>query len=52
MLTGLAFQHYLEYDIRNVQADYEGLKLNAAQQLLVYDGSNILCGNILHSINR
>jgi hypothetical protein len=46
MLTGLALRLYLEYVIRNVQANYKGLKLNVAQQLLAYADINILCGNI------
>jgi hypothetical protein len=52
MLTGLAFQLYLEYVIRNVQANYNGLKLSVAQQLLVCADINVLCGNILKGINR
>jgi len=52
MLTGLAFQLYLEYVIRNVQAKYEGLKLNVAQQLLVYADINIVSGNILQNIKQ
>jgi hypothetical protein len=47
MLTGIAFQLYLEYVIRNVQAKYDVLKLNVAQQLLVCADINIVCGNIL-----
>jgi len=49
MLTGLAFQLYLEYVTRNVQEKYEELKLNVA---LVYADTNIVGGNILKSINR
>jgi hypothetical protein len=49
MLTGLAFQLYLEYVTRNVQEKYEELKLNVA---LVYADINIVGGNILKSINR
>jgi hypothetical protein len=37
----------LDYVIRKVQADQEGLKLNGAHQLLIYaDSVNILGGNI------
>ena len=42
----------LEYTIRRVQVNYEGLKLNCTHQLLVYaDDVNIL-GGILHSIKK
>jgi len=40
----------LEYDIRRVQVNYNGLKLNGTHQLLLYaDGINIM-GESVHTI--
>jgi hypothetical protein len=42
----------LEYDIRRVQANHEGLKLNGTHQRLVYaDNINILGGSV-HAIKK
>jgi hypothetical protein len=42
----------LEYAIRRVQANQEGLKLNGTHQLVVYgDGGNILGGSV-HAVKR
>jgi len=42
------FPKYLEYTIRRVQVNHDGLKLNGTHQLLAYaDDVNILEGSIL-----
>ena len=52
MIT-IVFNSALEYAIRRVQVNQDGLKLNGTHQLLVYaDGANILGGSVYTIKNK
>jgi hypothetical protein len=46
------FNFVLEYVIRRVQVNQDGLKLNGAHQLLVYADDVQILGGSIHGINK
>jgi len=50
-LSPLLFNFVLEYAIRRVQVNQDGLKLNGTHQLLAYADNNILGGKV-HTVKK
>jgi len=48
----IAFQFALEYIIRKVQVNQDGLKLNDTHQLLVYADDDNMLGGSVHTIKE
>jgi len=51
-LSPLLFNIALEYTIRRVQVNQDGLKLNCMQQLLVYTDDVTMLGGSIHTIKK
>jgi hypothetical protein len=51
-LTPLLFIFAVEFAIRRVQENYEGLKLNGTHKLLVYDDGFNIVGEYIHIIKK
>ena len=51
-LTPLLFNFVLDYAIRRVHVNQDGLKLNGTHKLLVYADEVIILGRRVHTINK
>ena len=50
--SSLLFKFALEYAIKRVQVNQDGLNLNATHQLVVYADDVIMMGGIVHKIKE
>jgi hypothetical protein len=51
-LSPLFFNFALEYAIRRVQVNRDGLKLNGMHQLLAYADDINVCGRSIHTVKK
>ena len=51
-LTPLLFNFALEYSIRRVQVNQDGLKLNGTQRLLAYANDVNILGGSVHTVKK
>jgi len=51
-LSPLLFNFALQYAIRRVQVNQEGLKLNGTHQLLVYTDDDSILGGSVHTVKE
>jgi len=51
-LSPLLFTYALEYAIRRVQVNQDGLKLNGTHHLLVYDDDVNILGGSVHTVKE
>ena len=51
-LSPLLFNFALDYTIRRVQVNHDGLKLKGTHQLLVYDDDDNIMGGSIHTLEK